>query len=319
MVASFLPDDAPEGAAALLERMDMMGAHDLDVEEVMEYAHSALAQLAPDEQLRALRPFVCAYYLGTHGAEDQCRCAAPSMCTMCCEIAHRRGARACPRLAVHHHYRAAHRIVFEHLMCRAAERAAAVGNDDADSCEDDASTAGSSSAAADEVPGGSTSGATQCAAAAEAATIGLALVAALARHVLDVHAPVKLQAALAGVPRSAAPAEAVDAAGFAAAVRQICPATCASPRRLADVLAPILADRLELDATAELAPAYAEHVRRQPLHAWVPPIAPGAVAALSERPDVCEVLLLDCRTDEEYEVRTCACAPRPCAVRLLLS
>ena len=51
----------------------MMGAHDLDLEEFREYAHSALALIAPDAQLWALRPLVCAYYLGTHGADEQCR------------------------------------------------------------------------------------------------------------------------------------------------------------------------------------------------------------------------------------------------------
>ena len=194
--------------------------------------------------------------------------------------------------------------MFDYLVQEAADRAVA-GAADASESHEDASTTSSSTPATQQQAVSGASAAELPAAALEGAepTIGLAFVAALCRHVTGAHAPAKLQALLAGVPRTGPLPEAVDAAGFAAAVRQMCAGAWDTSRRLADVLAPVLAGRVELDTTAHLAPAFAAHVRRQPLHAWVPPIAPAAVAALSERPDVCEVLLLDCRTDEEYEAR----------------
>jgi hypothetical protein len=75
MVTSFHGIGGAAVATELMQKMDMCGAEDLDMDEFLEYALSGLKHLDQEAQLNVVRPYVCAYFLGARSAEEQFKCA----------------------------------------------------------------------------------------------------------------------------------------------------------------------------------------------------------------------------------------------------
>ena len=127
-----------------------------------------------------------------------------------------------------------------------------------------------------------------------------AIVMAIARSAAGTANPDTLNALLANVTRSANLPITVDRTGFAdalAALYRDC-----GPRMLAEKLGALMAGHVELDPAAALEPRFQRHVKRQALHAAVPLATAATVLALQAREDVSEVIGVDCRTEDEFEV-----------------
>lgn len=129
------------------------------------------------------------------------------------------------------------------------------------------------------------------------------MVTALARLHTGILAPVQVRDFLAGAPHSAQAPEQITLQGFQMVAAKIYTQDINNPQRLADVLAPVMAGKVDVDAAAKLPILYAEHVRKQPLHATVPLITADEVLSLQQRPQISELIAIDCRTAEEFDVR----------------
>jgi hypothetical protein len=134
-------------------------------------------------------------------------------------------------------------------------------------------------------------------------TVHLAMVMALAHARMGVWAPARTRALLAGTPHTLHAPEQVALNGFQIAAANIYADDLKDSRRLANVIAPVMAGKIDVDVAARLPILFAEHVRKQPLHASVPLITAEEVLSLQHRPGISELIAIDCRMSEEYDVR----------------
>jgi hypothetical protein len=74
MVASFHGIDGVCIATELMQKMDMCGVEDMDMDEFLEYVLSGLGHLDEATQLTVVHPYICAYFLGARSPEDQFKC-----------------------------------------------------------------------------------------------------------------------------------------------------------------------------------------------------------------------------------------------------
>ena len=72
---------------------------------------------------------------------------------------------------------------------------------------------------------------------------------------------------------------------------------------LADILARYISGDVAVDPAGHLHPVYQLHVKAQPLYARVPWIRAAELQALFARENVSEVIGVDCRTEDEVDVR----------------
>jgi hypothetical protein len=137
----------------------------------------------------------------------------------------------------------------------------------------------------------------------EEPSVHLAMVTALARLHTGILAPSQVRDLLAGAPHSAQAPEQITLQGFQMAAAKIYEQDIKNIQRLADVLAPVMAGKVDLDAAGKLPILYAEHIRKQPLHATVPLITAEEVLSLQQQPHISDLIAIDCRMAEEYDVR----------------
>lgn len=138
----------------------------------------------------------------------------------------------------------------------------------------------------------------------EVEVIEWAAVMAIARWKLQSHSPDALRTLLGGVavqhgPRF--PAGAAAFAPFCEAMGLLFSATAAAAA--ADELAALMTGAVELQAARGLPPALAARVRSHPLYARVPAMHVQEVQAQMRSEAVSEVIGVDCRTVDEYDVR----------------
>jgi hypothetical protein len=127
------------------------------------------------------------------------------------------------------------------------------------------------------------------------------IIMAIARHQTGMLGPHTLEALLSGVPRSSTLPSVLQLPEFQDALSIIYSGI--PQKTLANKIGPLIAGSIDLDPASTLHPSFKTHVKKQPLHGRVPLLTASAVHALFSRADISEVIGVDCRTAEEYEVR----------------
>eukprot|EP00892_Ulva_mutabilis_P003277 jgi/Ulvmu1/1320/UM011_0048.1 len=132
-----------------------------------------------------------------------------------------------------------------------------------------------------------------------------AAVMTIARWKLRTHSLDRISAALGGATpqvSTALPAGAVALEPFCATMRLLFADTCAIDA--ANELAALMTGALELQPARGLPAALAARVRAHPLYARVPAMHAREVRAQLQAAEVSEVIGVDCRTGDEYDVST---------------